>query len=331
VAEAHRLGGPGFRLVEKARATAERHGMLAPGDSVLVAVSGGPDSTCLLDVLARLADPLDLVLEVAHVDHGLSEESEAVASAVASRAAEAGFEVHVLRAPDLAGPNLHARARTFRLSFFETVAERIGASRVATGHTLDDRAETTLARLVHGGGTDVLAGLSPADGSRIRPLIECRRAETRHYCEERALEFFDDPGNDDLRFERAAVRRELLPPITRRWGEGAIPAIARSAERLHEDAAALGDIVSRLVPGLLSAEDGGATMPLEEVVKLPRALRRRLFELAVGRVRDRAGGIEAALDALERERKPGAVFAVAHGVEIRFTKDRIEVRHRITT
>ncbi len=329
MAEAHRLGGPGYRLVEKVRATAARHDMLAQGDVVLVAVSGGPDSTCLLDVLARLAGSLDLSLEVAHVDHGLAEGSDATASAVASRAAEAGFEVHTVRAPDLAGPNLQARARVFRYSFLETVAGRIGASVIATGHTIDDRVETTLARLMHGGGTQVLAGLPPAEGARVRPLIDCRRAETRGYCEERSLEFFDDPSNDDRRFERAAVRHELIPPITARWGEGAIVAIARSSERLREDATALGEIASRLAPSLVSAEGGVATLPLEDVTKLPRALRRRLLEVAVGRVRDRAGGIEGALDALERDRTGEAVFSVAEGTEIALTKDHIVVRHKI--
>ncbi|MGH2819660.1 MAG: ATP-binding protein, partial [Actinomycetota bacterium] len=114
MAEARRLGGPGFDVVERAEATIKRHGMLADTDRVVVAVSGGPDSTCLLDVLSRLATQLDLTLEVAHVDHGLSEGSGEVAARLAHAAAAAGFDVHMVRVPDLAGPNLQARARDFR-------------------------------------------------------------------------------------------------------------------------------------------------------------------------------------------------------------------------
>ncbi len=339
MAGAHRrLGGPGYALVERARDTIARHGMIARGDVVLAALSGGPDSTALVDVLARLEGSLGLAVHIAHVDHGLAGDSAEVASRLASAAAESGFEVHVVRAPDLAGPNLHARAREFRYGFFHTVAGQIGAARIATGHTLDDRAETTLARLVHGADTGGIAGIPPVDGARIRPLIEARRAETRAYCIESGLSFVDDPANDDPRFERAAIRNEIVPAITERFGAGAVASIARSAERLGEDAAALDGIADRLWPGLASEADSGAggdepaaivRLPLDELLKLPRALRRRILEHAVGRVRDRAGGIEAVLEALEGEAKPGARFDVADGIEITLTREGIVVARRM--
>lgn len=309
-------GGPGFEVLEQARRTVERYGMLVPGDRVLVAVSGGPDSTCLLDVLRRLAGRLDLRLEVAHVDHGLSGESAQVAARVASEAAAAGLEVHLVRAPRLEGPNLQARARAFRYGFFESVAERIGAARIATGHTLNDRAETTLARLIHGAGTEGLAGIPPVEGRRIRPLIEVTRAGTRSYCEQLGLDYHEDPANLDERFERAAVRARVLGPIVERWGEGALRAMARSAERLLDDARALRVLSDALYERVASSRPGRVVLDREGLRDAPRALRRRLLERAVGRVRDRAGGIEAALDALDRGAPAGARFAVARGIEI---------------
>lgn len=312
------LGGPGYELVERSLATIERYSMLEAGDKVIAAVSGGPDSTCLLDVLARVASRLDLDVEVAHVDHGLAPESKAIAARVATDAARAGFEVHLVRAPALEGPNLHARAREFRYEFFELVADRADASRIATGHTLDDRVETTLARLVHGAGTDGLAGLPPADGKRIRPLIDSRRRETRAYCEQRGLVFSDDPANEDSRFERPAVRGKIVAAIEEHWGEGGVRAIARSAERLREDAGALGTLADRLYDDVASHDEGAVRLERAAVLALPRALRRRLFERAVGRLRDRSGGIDAALDALDAPDQPRgeARFAVAQGVEI---------------
>ena len=327
------LGGPGFDVV-----TAARDLIVAADDPPdgrrrwVVGVSGGPDSICLLDVLGRLSESLGLELEVAHVDHGLSPSSEEVAATVARLASGAGHDAHVARASGLEGPNLHARARDFRYRFFETVAAETGATRIATGHTLDDRAETTLARLVHGASTDGLAGLRPREGNRLRPLLTVRRRETRAYCAERGLEFVDDPANEDDRFDRAAVRARLLPAIEERWGEGAVRAMAASAGRLAEDADFLNGLADTLFGQIAKRSPGEVRFALDDFRLAPRALRRRLLARAVGRVRDRFGGIEAALDGLDRlEREPsqgrGRVqFDVAEGATVSVTREDVVVK-----
>jgi tRNA(Ile)-lysidine synthase len=321
-------GGPGFDVVEKARATIDRYNMLAEGDTVLVALSGGPDSTCLLDVLARLGTKMDLGIEVAHVDHGLSPESESIGSRVSTVAANAGYDVHLMRIEDLEGPNLQAKARELRYKFFESIARRISADHIATGHTLDDRVETTLARLVHGAGTEGLAGIPPVDGLRIRPLIEIRRERCRSYCAERGLEFVDDPANEDDQFERVAVRRRLVGAIEERWGPGAVEAIATSSDRLREDAAAIRDIADRLYADLARADEDAVAFERSALSVLTPALRRRLLELAVGRIRDRAGGIDAAVAALDRDTGPDARFSVAGDTEIEIGRDHVLVHTR---
>ncbi len=322
-------GGPGFDLLERTAQTITERDMLQPGDTVVAAVSGGPDSTCLLDVLARLGEKLDLAIVVAHVDHGLSDASKDIAARASASAAKAGFEVHLARAPDLEGPNLHARARDFRYEFLDIVATRETARRIATGHTLDDRVETTLGRLVHGAGTEGLAGLPPVEGTRIRPLIESRRAETRAYCDEVGLEYFDDPANQDERFERTSVRSRLMTAIEERWGDGAIRAIARSTERLREDSDALTTLAATIYSDTVVGDEGGnASFDLVAMVLLPRALQRRVLEQAIGRVRDRAAGITQALDALESHARGTGVrgrFAVAGGIEIVLTDKTVQV------
>ena len=323
------FGGPGYKVVERALGTIHRHRMFEGGDSVVVAMSGGPDSTCLLDVLSRLRGKLGLRIAVAHVDHGLSDASAEIAAKVSTEVAEAGFEIHVVRVPDLAGPNLHARAREFRYGFFDLVAEREGASRIATGHTLDDRVETTVARLIHGAGTAGLAGIAPLEGTRVRPLLDLRRSETREYCVECGLGYHEDPGNEDPRFERARVRAEVLPAIEEGWGAGAIEAMARSSERLLEDAVAIGDLVDRIYSDVAKVEGAHTRMSLDTLLSLPRAFRRRVLELAVGRVRDRNAGIDEVLDALEdpAKRSQPARFDIATGITVVLGPDEVTVTH----
>ncbi|MGI8774598.1 MAG: tRNA lysidine(34) synthetase TilS [Actinomycetota bacterium] len=318
-------GGPGYKVAERAADTVARYRMFSGGEKVVVGVSGGPDSVCLLDVLARLRAGLTLV--VAHVDHGLAPDSERISKEVARAAAAAGFDVHVARAAGLGGPNLHERARDFRYSFFQSIASQEGATLVATGHTLDDRVETTLARFIHGAGTEGLAGLPPIHGTRVRPLIELRRSETRTYCTEAGLPFVDDPANLDHRFDRPSIRDLLIARIEGRWGPGSIHAMAGSIEKIREDAQALAAQTDLIYEGLTRTDpDGSTTLTLADVMLLPRALRRRVLERAIGRIRDRGAAIDEVLDALEREdRKPDARFDVAGGTIVTIGRDRIVV------
>lgn len=316
MAQAGRVAPEAFAHIERVRATIARYGMLDGGETVVVGVSGGPDSVALLDILARAR--LDLNLVVAHIDHRLSPDSEDIAARVSATAAKIGYEVHLARAPDLEGPNVHARARDFRYEFFDIVADRVDATRIATGHTLDDRVETTVARLIHGAGTEGLAGLPPVEGRRIRPALDLRRAETRSYCEMLGLEFHDDPANVDLRFERPAVRARVVASIEEHWGEGAVRAMAQSSERLREDAVALRALADRLYTQIAVGDEGEVAFQRANFVAVPRALRRRLLERAVGRVRDRAAGIDEVLDHLDAAGEDGAEkrFALAGHIEV---------------
>ncbi|MFP5297861.1 MAG: tRNA lysidine(34) synthetase TilS [Actinomycetota bacterium] len=315
-------------MAERVSETIARHGMFSGGETVVVAVSGGPDSMCLLDVLGRLGAGLTLV--VAHVDHGLSADSERISTDVAAHAAARGFDVHVARAKGLEGANLHARARDFRYGFFDAIAADVNAAKIATGHTLDDRIETTLARFIKGAGTDVLTGIPAMEAKRVRPLIDVRRAETIAYCDEVGLAYVSDPANDDIRFDRAAVRNLVLPAIVDRWGEGAVKAMATSVERLGEDSAALREAAERLFDGMVERTGDEVRFEVHAFGGLPRAYQRRLLEMAIGRVRDRSGGIDEALDALARtDRKVDARFAVADGREIVLGKTHVTVRRAV--
>lgn len=197
------------------RRTLVERALIERGDHVLVACSGGPDSTALLDVLHRLRNEVGITLVIASIDHGLRDESAAEVAAVGEFAESLGLPFHAARV-ELAKnePSLQARARAERYASLQRIADGASATRIAVGHTQDDQAETVLARILRGSGLRGLAGIEPRRADRvIRPLIDCSRADVRSHAERRRLPFFEDPSNRQGAFERSRIRHSLLPRL----------------------------------------------------------------------------------------------------------------------
>ncbi|HEU5322123.1 MAG TPA: tRNA lysidine(34) synthetase TilS, partial [Methylomirabilota bacterium] len=200
-------------LVERAEQAIRRHAMLAGGETVLVGVSGGPDSVALLHALLALAPAWRLALHVLHVDHGLRPDSARDADVVRALGARLGVAVDV--AAVRVGPgSVEAAARAARHAALEAAADRLGAHRIALGHTADDQAETVLMRLLAGTGVRGLAGIPPCRGRLVRPLLDVRRAEVLQALEAAGLPWVEDPSNDDPTFFRNRVRHQLIPLLT---------------------------------------------------------------------------------------------------------------------
>jgi tRNA(Ile)-lysidine synthase len=213
-------------VLASARATIRRHAMLAGGDAVVVGVSGGADSIALLHVLAQLAPEWRLALSVLHVDHGLRADSARDAEVVRAVGRQLGVPVHVQAVTVARHGSLEAAARLARYGALEAHADRIGAGRIAVGHTLDDQAETVLMRLLARAGVRGLAGIPPVRGRVIRPLLAERRAALRSLLLDARLVWIEDPSNRDLRFLRNRVRHQLLPALERASGADVALALA---------------------------------------------------------------------------------------------------------
>lgn len=181
---------------------------------MLVACSGGPDSTALLFALHALRAEHGCALLVASVDHGLRA-SAAADVACARRAAEGlGLPFFGLKVEVPAGASRQALARRARYEALLTCANAEGAQRIAVGHTLDDQAETVLARLLRGTGVPGLSGIAPhREDGVVRPLIDCSRALVHASVAELALEVAHDPSNEDVRYGRVRIRQQLLPAL----------------------------------------------------------------------------------------------------------------------
>jgi tRNA(Ile)-lysidine synthase len=238
----------------RVRAYVLRHALIAAGNTVVVAVSGGADSLCLLHVLQTLAPDLGCNLHVAHLDHALRPTSEADAAFVAAHAAELGMSYTVERR-DVGAlaraqrVSLETAARRARYDFLQGVAAATGAAGIATGHTRNDQAETLLLHLARGSGLGGLAGIPPRRDAIIRPLLEVSHAQTVAYCAALGLAPREDESNLSPTHRRNRIRLEILPRL-----EAIQPAasanIARAARLLAADL----DLIERLArPALAHA------------------------------------------------------------------------------
>jgi tRNA(Ile)-lysidine synthase len=181
------------------------------GDRVMVAVSGGADSSALLHALARLAPRLGLELRAHGVDHGLRVEAAGELDRAEELAARLRVPFARTRLRVALGGNLQARARTARYAALRRVAAAEGARWIATAHHADDRAETVLLRLMRGAPPSGLAVLPARSADVLRPLIRAGRADVLAHLERHGIGWAEDPSNRDRRFLRCRVREELIP------------------------------------------------------------------------------------------------------------------------
>jgi tRNA(Ile)-lysidine synthase len=209
-------------LATTVRETIARYRMISLRDTVLAAVSGGPDSVCMLHVLAGLQSELGFELKVAHLDHGFrGQESRGDAAFVRDLAAGLGLpcvcdEVSVPRFLLAQSMSAQDAARMLRYQFLVKTSKLEYCQRIATGHNADDQAETVLMRMLRGAGPDGLAGIPPKrDGTIIRPLIAVWRSEIMAYLDEHGLPYRTDASNLDSKYFRNEIRNEVMPLLER--------------------------------------------------------------------------------------------------------------------
>ena len=274
-------------VADLVRATLRRHAMLAGGETVLVAVSGGADSVALLHVLLGLAPAWRLRLHVLHVDHGLRADSAADAAFVRALGARLGVPVDVERVR--VGPgSVEAAARAARYAALEAWADRLGAAHIAVGHTADDQAETVLMRVLDGAGVRGLAAIPPVRGAIIRPLIEIRREALREMLGAARIAWVEDPTNRDPKFLRNRVRHELLPLLAAAYAPDVVPALARVARLARETVQALDRAAATELERLASVEAEALTLPRSALAALPATLAAEVLRQAAARLGSRA-------------------------------------------
>ncbi len=275
-------------LSEQVLEYVRRHGLLKPGDRVGVAVSGGADSVGLLRLLLELRGELGVVLSVAHFHHGIrGAEADADARLVAELAKTHGLELHSARgdAPAHARErhaSLETAARNLRYQFFRELLERGAMDKMATGHTLDDQAETVLMKALRGAGTRGLAGIHPVLAAGIvRPLLAIRRRGLETYLRALGQEWREDSSNQDRRHLRNRIRHELLPLLERDFNPEVARVLAETAEVARTEEEYWQREMERLLPEVYAAD--GVSLKLEPLLAQPPAVQRRIVRAALER------------------------------------------------
>lgn len=252
---------------------------LEPGQHVLVACSGGPDSLALLAATVVEGHRAGLQVSGVTVDHGLHGDSAAHAAHVVEQMAGLGadqtFTARVQVEARGVGPE--AAARQARYAVLEEVRARSGGDRVLLGHTRDDQAETVLLGLARGSGGRSLAGMRRGYDHYRRPLLDVPRSDTVTACQVEGIVFWSDPHNVDPGFARARVRARVLPVLEDELGPGVAATLARTADQLREDMDFLDDLAESDWSGLRAAD---GSLAVDALGSRPAALRRRVLRLA---------------------------------------------------
>lgn len=289
-------------LIEKVKKTVEKFGLIRKGERIVVAVSGGTDSTALLFALCRLKDDYDLRLYIAHLDHMVrSPQETAKDHQFVCRLAERLDLPVIFKKADVlkyAGEkklSLEEAGRNRRYEFLLEAARDVGASKIALGHTLDDQTETILMRLIRGSGLRGLRGIPPlrvlGDKLVIRPLIEVWRREINAYLRRLNIKPLEDATNLTPKFFRNRVRHEVIG-FLRRYNPNIKEALARAAQNLTYDYEILADTIERVFVKTAKVKRGAVTIKFQNFEKSPIGLKRGILRRAIELVKGDLRGID---------------------------------------
>lgn len=287
-------------LEEKVLETIKKYNLLQEKDTVIVAVSGGPDSMCLLNSLVNLKEKLKLnKIAVAHVNHMLREEAQEETEYVKKYCENKNIEIYIKYAniKEISENNKiseETAGREERYKFFEEIESKINANKIAIAHNLNDNAETVLMHFIRGTGINGLTGIKPyRDGKYIRPLIECDRKEIEEYCKEKKLNPRYDKSNLDNNYTRNKIRNLLIPELKENYNPNIISGINKLSRIVLKEEEYINKILLETYNEiLLQKEANKITINLRKFNKLDEYIKERLIIYIIAKLFGDARGIE---------------------------------------
>ncbi|MGI6434064.1 MAG: tRNA lysidine(34) synthetase TilS [Syntrophomonadaceae bacterium] len=256
-------------------------GLLAKGEGVVVAVSGGPDSMALLHIMRQLKSPWNLNLIAAHVHHGLRTEAEHDLERVQTQCRAWGIKLELSRA-DIAHlarvekRSLEEMGRIYRYRFFTEVMEKHQAQRIATAHHKEDNAESILLHLLRGSGSRGMRGILPLNQHIIRPLLCVSKAQIMNYLQEQQIPYGWDASNMDSGFTRNRIRNELIPYLQEHFNPRLVDSLNRFAEIARQEDKWMQDLTELLWQQVVTVHKDSLQVAVKPFLKAPPAAQRRL-------------------------------------------------------
>lgn len=286
-------------LKENVLKTIKKYNLINNGDKIIIGVSGGPDSICLLHVLNSLKKDFNIELFVAHVNHMIREVADIETEYVQTFCKEIDVpcfvkKVNVQKIAKQNKKGTEEVGRDERYLFFNEVLEQTNANRIATAHNSNDKAETVILNIVRGSGISGLKGIEAnRDNKYIRPLIETSRDEIEKYCKENSLSPKYDESNNENIYSRNKVRNELIPYIKKEFNQNIIQTINRLSELATEE----NDYLEKLTKNAyneikLSEENSNIILNLKKFNNLELVIKRRLILYTIKETLHTTNGIE---------------------------------------
>ena len=293
-------------MEEKILKTIKKYNLISNGDKIVVAVSGGPDSMCLLNILKNLRPKFSTELFVAHINHMIREEADSETEYVKNYCEKNNIKCFIKRANVLEMAKEQKKGteemgRIVRYDFFEYVANEVSANKIAIAHTENDNAEKILMNLMRGASLEGLKGIEPIRGKYIRPLIECNREEIEKYCEINKLDPKFDKTNNDNTYTRNKIRNLLIPYIKKEFNPNIIETLNRLAVLARQDATYFNKIVKESYADILLYEninnlnenlEKHIILDLKKFNKLEYVIKSRVLLYSINKLLGTTKGIE---------------------------------------
>lgn len=291
-------------LKEKVLETIKKYDLIQSGDKLVLGVSGGPDSMCMLNVLLEIkkdvSNPLDFEIIVAHINHMIRQEAEEDAEYVEEYCKKNDIEfykksIDVKEMANNKKIGLEEAGREARYTFFDEVLKKVGANKIAIAHNKNDNAETVLMNLFRGTGISGLKGILPCNGIYIRPIIECERKDIEEYCEKNNLNPRIDKTNFDTLYTRNKIRNVVIPYLKKEINPNIVEGINRLSELIYEEEEYFNKIIPQLYNKMLIKEDineNAIILNQKEWNKQEKVIKSKIILYTISRLINTTKGIE---------------------------------------
>ena len=291
-------------MKNKILGTIKKYNMIQNGEKVVLAVSGGPDSICMLDILNDIKNDLSIDLKfeiiVAHVNHMIREEAENDERYVKKYCEEKQIEFYSksIDVKKIANNNkigLEEAGRKERYNFFDEVLNKTNAQKIAIAHNKNDNVETVLMHILRGSGINGLKGIEAKRGKYIRPLINCERNEIEEYCNEKNLQPKIDKTNFENEYTRNKIRNLLIPYIQKEFNPNIIKTIDRLSDLVTQEENYMDNQVKKIYEEILVDEklkDKIIELDLKKFNTQEKVIKSRLILYTITRLFGNSKGIE---------------------------------------